>query len=158
MNKKMGRPTIKGEALTNAEKKRRYNAKLAIRSKVAEDSGFGVYSLLISRGQLLSLLKFWRIDDFGFNIKMGIDTEVKTRKITSEDLSEVVYYALNAYLDGVKDRLIGEGVPAHIVAMCEDSNRHPIDCEKLSKIETTTQQLFKEWEKSQEKQENKGNQ
>ncbi|WP_019868592.1 phage tail protein [Methylovulum miyakonense] len=147
--KKMGRPTLGGKPLTEAEKKRRQRIKQACYIKAAEGNGFGVHSVLISNDQLLSLVKFWRVDDFRFNVKLDIETEVTNRKITNQAINEVVYYALNMYLDEVKNRLLAEGVPTEMVDMCEDPNRHPVDCKNLSKVEITAKELFKEWENRQ---------
>lgn len=150
LNRKRGPKPLNESALTAAQRKQRQRAKEACYIKAAEGKGFGVHSVLISNGQLLSLTKFWRIDDFIFNAKLGIgETEATDRKITNEAINEVIYYALNMYLDAVRERLSKEGISAELVNMCQDSNRHPADCKNLSEVETTAQELFKQWELSQ---------
>ncbi|MDD5462591.1 MAG: hypothetical protein PHG00_13315 [Methylococcales bacterium] len=59
MKKKIGRPPLRGEALTEAEKKRRQRAKVAIRNKVAEEHGYIPAPILLSKVQLLAIAEMY---------------------------------------------------------------------------------------------------
>lgn len=150
LSKKRGAKPLSGAAMTAAQRKQRERAKQTCYIKAAENSGFDAYSVLISQNQLNSLRKFWHIDDLNSNRRLGGDgLGLTPRKVTSEMVNEVIYYALNMYLRAVEERLIGEGVPPDIVQLCVDPNRHQVDHKNLYQVEIESARLFQEWEKSQ---------
>jgi hypothetical protein len=142
--KKVGRPTLKGEPLTNAEKKQRYKEKTKCYAKAAESSGYKLYPVLISTKQLEALSRYYYLDS-----SQNREARGNGLKIDNERINDVIYHAFKMYLEALGSNLLERGFPIEVVDTCINPNDYPADYYNLSQVEVESARLFQEWEESQ---------
>lgn len=134
---KRGRKPLKDSPMTGVERNKRLRAKQVCLIKAAEGADFGLYQVLISGKQLLSLKKFLHLETRGQFVFDG------------QKLNDVIYFALKQYLNSMQQDFIKRGHSPELVEMCAYQDDDSTDHNNLMQIEMTAAELFKSWEQSQ---------